>query len=137
MKIYGKFDKNGKIVISNPVQYENWVKNQNPGDDVLIEYQLLKDRKTLQQLKLIHHCLREISSVTGYTVDEVKILMKMKYGICFIYKIDNKDVTHCKSLGDLSKKELSNFIIWINDWAGENLNLKLLSYDDIQFIKET
>lgn len=134
MQIYSKI-KNGKLDFNNPVDYKQWLKTTEEGDDVLVTFELLKDSKTLQQLRLTYLLFREISSHTGYTVSEVKTLIKIEQGLCGVHTIQGKEVTFCKSLSEFNKKELSEFIIKMDRWANLTLDLKLLSFNDIEFLK--
>lgn len=132
--MYGRI-KNGKIVLDNKEALRYWTSQLDEGDDVLVTFQAVKDAKSLRQLKLVYGCLRVISDHTGYTVEEAKMLVKMHQGLCGESTIEGKQIYFCKSLSDFSKKELSEFIVKMNDWAAINLQLNLLSFDDLKFLK--
>jgi hypothetical protein len=133
MEMYGRI-KNSKIVLDNKEALKYWTSNLEEGDDVLVTFQAIKDARSLRQLKLVYSCLRAISDHTGYTVEDTKMLVKMHQGLCAESTIEGKQIYFCRSLGDMTRKELSEFIVKMNDWASLNLQLNLLNFEDIKFL---
>lgn len=126
----------GALKITNKAALEQWLKLLEEGEEIEIDLTPVNDSKTLRQLKLCYHCLREISDSTGYSVEEVKLIMKIKAGLCFHHEIDDKQITQCKSIGKMTKKELSKFVEFMDLWASQTLSIALLSYDDIKFLRD-
>lgn len=127
--------KDKKLILNNKQNLNNWLSTLNEDDDVVVKFYVSKQYKSNRQLRLLYSCFRTISAHIGHSVDEVKILMKTKAGVCFSHTIESENITVCKSLSDFSKKELSEFVQFVDLWSTEHLNLPLLSFDDKQFLK--
>lgn len=134
LNLFGKI-KDQKLDIFNKEALKQWIGQCNEGDDIVIKFVNQKDYKSLRQIKLVYHCFREISDKTGYTVEEVKMLMKMKQGYCFSHTLEEIEITDCKSLSEFSIKEMSDFIVKVDIWSSQTLNHPLLNNDDIRFLK--
>ena len=134
LNLYAKI-KSGKLDINNRRALDQWISNLKDGDDIVIKFRVQENYKSTRQLRLLYHCLREISNKTGHDVEELKTGMKLKAGLCFSHMVEDKEITVCKSISDFSIKELSEFIQFIDNWSTKTLNLPLLSYDDISFLK--
>lgn len=134
VNIFGTI-KEGKLVLDNRGLIEDWVKIQGSGDRVVMRLTNEKDYHSIRQLRLLYKCFREISDNTGYTVEEVKLMLKMHLGLCYVHSIEGKELTVCKSISDLSKREISDFIAKTDIWSNKNLSLPLLNDDDIKFLK--
>ena len=57
---------------------------------------------SVAQLAKVHACIRELAKESGYTFEEMKVLIKERSGLCY----DAGDATLCKSFADCSKDEL-------------------------------
>ncbi len=63
------------------------------------------DPKTPQQVKYIHVVISEIAKHHGYNLNEMKHLLKWKFGCCnYIQEVAIYD-----SIADMSKEQLSQF----------------------------
>jgi hypothetical protein len=51
--------------------------------------------------------IKELSTYTGETVENMKLLVKDKAGLCLIREVSGKEYFLAKSFGDCSKEELS------------------------------
>lgn len=127
---------NGKLEISNKEAYNPWVRSLQDNEDIVIKLNIAKDYKSNRQLRLTYACFRILSDRLGYTVEEIKGLMKLHQGLSACSMIEGKEVHFSKSLADMSKKELSEFIETMDRWSYQTLNVKLLSNDDIVFLNE-
>lgn len=136
INLFGKI-LNGKLELNNRTALAEWIRSQPENSDIVVKVRNQDEYFTQRQLRLIYGMFREISQHTGYTVEEVKTMLKMHAGHCYVYTIENKDVTQCKSISDFTRRELSAFIETINTWAGQRLGMGLLNNDDLQFLKET
>lgn len=126
----------GKLEINNRQAYDQWIKNCPDGADIVIKFRNQENFYSVRQLRLIHAEFREIARTLGESVEYVKKLLKMEFGYYYCENINGKEICECKSLSYFDKKELSSFIQEIDIWASQKLSLKLLNFDDIQFLKE-
>ena len=131
---YGK-KVNGKIEFHDEIAFNHWVANLEEGSDIVAKYNDSKHYKTNRQVRLAYLCFRKIAAHTGYSVSEVKIRAKYHQGLCFSHIIEGREIADCKSISDMTKKEISEFIINMDLWCTQELGLHLLENDDIQFLK--
>ena len=78
------------------------------------------DKGSNPQLARLHAMIREIAHEIGYTIEEAKLVVKRKAGLCFT---KNKE-EYCKSFGQCDKDELNLAIqacIEIGDFSGMQL----------------
>ncbi len=134
LNLYAKVE-NKSLKINNRESLEQWIKSLNEGDDIVIKLNVEKHYKTSRQIRLIYSCFRKLSKHLGYSVEEIKTLMKFKFGICATTTIEGEDVTICKSLSDFSKKELTEFIEFVDNYSCQQLNYPLLNNNDKSFLK--
>ena len=134
INLYGEI-KEGKLILHNRIALDTWISNLSEGDRIVAKFNLSKNYKTERQLRLLYKCLRDIASHTGHDIEDMKIALKLKAGLCFSHIIEGKDITVCKSISDFSIQEISEFIQFIDMWSTKTLNLPLLSFDDIKFLK--
>lgn len=124
----------GKLEYSNKEILKQWVDNLPDGEDIIVKFNISRSYKSNRQLRLAYACFRAISDKLGYTVEEIKGLVKLQQGLCACSKIEGEDVHFCKSMADMTKKELSDFISKMDIWASKTLNMKLLTNEDINFL---
>lgn len=136
LNLFGKII-NSKLEIINKESYKQWLSRCEEGSDIVIKIRNQKNFYSNRQLRLIYGEFRQISDFLGYSVEEVKTMLKMQMGYCYTHEIESQPITICKSISDFSKIELSDFIQKVDIWATKTLNLPLLTYDDIQFLKTT
>lgn len=119
--------KGGKLKYSNSGYqklYDTFTAAIKEGQTVEI-YMEASDRDgTLPQLAKVHVCIREIAKETGYTVAEVKLIIKEKSGLVVKRKIEGKEYLDWKSFGDCSKEDLGLAIQTCIE-LGQDLNLNL------------
>lgn len=134
LNLYSKVNK-GKLEIENKHQLDEWLKTIPDGENVVIKFNISKNFKTQKQLRLLYLCFRQIAYHTGQSVQDIKLILKLKAGLCFSHTIENEEITICKSISDFSKKEVSEFIQFTNEWSIQTLNLPVLTLEDIEFLK--
>lgn len=83
-------------------------------------------KRTPNQNKLFWLWVRLIADYTGYTPMQVKTILQYK----FLFMYEFCDVTggllpRIRSTAELNKKEFTEFMDNINQWAGEYLQLQL------------
>jgi hypothetical protein len=119
--------KNGKMVHISDVKkeiYEKFIDKLEEGHEISVMFDASPDNGTLAQLSKIHACIRELSIETGQSVEDLKLEIKKKVGLCFVKTVDNERFMFCKSLGDASKDELNLVIQQIIE-MGDFVNLNL------------
>lgn len=109
------------ISIATMKQYELFVSRLNDGAIVEFFYEEQHDDGTLPQLAKLHVMLKELATHIGETVENMKLLVKDKAGLCIAREVSGKEYFLAKSFGDCSKEELSLAIqaaIEIGDQVG-------------------
>lgn len=134
--IYAKKGKNG-LEFFNKSTLKEWIDNLTEGEDIVIKFNVSKQYKSSRQLRLLYSCFRQIAYHTGQSVEDIKLILKLKAGLCFSHTIEGESITVCKSLSDFSKREVSEFIQFTNEWSMTTLNLPLLTIEDKEFLKTT
>jgi TusA-related sulfurtransferase len=76
---------------------------------------------SIAQLAKVHACIRELAKESGYSFEEMKILIKEKSGLCY----NAGDVIMCKSFADCDKTEIALAIEACIQIGRENYNLNL------------
>lgn len=127
--------KDGKLEISYKDSYNNWLRTCKEGDDIIIKFRNQKNYYSNRQLRLIYHQFRELSIHLGYSVEDIKTMLKIKFGYCYTATVEGQEITNCKSISDFDRKELSEFIVAIHEWAQRTLDFPLLKYEDLKFLK--
>ncbi len=107
----GKYiKKNGTLEfasLANSKQFERFVSNIPEGMLVECFYEVTHDDATLPQLAKIHVMLKHLASHIGETVENMKILVKDRAGLCIAREVSGKEYFLAKSFGECSKEELS------------------------------
>ena len=88
-------------------QFEMFVSKVPDGQIVEFFYEIQHDDGTLPQLAKIHAMLKELSTHIGETVENMKLLVKDKAGLCIAREVAGKEYFLAKSFGDCSRDELS------------------------------
>lgn len=103
-------------------QFEAFLANIPEGHIVEVFYEMTHDDGTLPQLAKLHVLIKQLAMHTGNTVDDMKILIKDKAGLCIIREVSGKEYFLAKSFGECSKEELSLAIQACIE-VGEEVNL--------------
>lgn len=107
----GKYvKKNGKLVAGNQAfanQLERYIHNIPDGMLVEVFYEVQHDDGTLPQLAKLHVMIRSLATHLGYTVEDLKLLVKDRAGLCLSREVEGKSYFLAKSFGECSKEELS------------------------------
>ena len=121
----GKYKKERGILkplsIASMKQYELFVSKLQEGAIVEFFYEEQHDDGTLPQLAKLHVMLKELATHIGESVENMKLLVKDKAGLCIAREVSGKEYFLAKSFGDCSKEELSLAIqaaIEIGDHVG-------------------
>jgi hypothetical protein len=107
----GKYLKRDGILkpISTAVskQLELYVSKIPEGSIVECFYELQHDDGTLPQLAKLHVIIRQLATHIGETVENMKLLVKDRAGLCIAREVAGKEYFLAKSFGECSKEELS------------------------------
>ena len=107
----GKYKKERGLLKSTSLhgdkQYELFVSNIPEGAVVEFFYEVQHDDGTLPQLAKLHVMIKQLSMHIGETVENMKLLVKDKAGLCIAREVAGKEYFLAKSFGDCSRDELS------------------------------
>jgi hypothetical protein len=113
----GKFIKrNGKLTYATPqdkLAYEIFVDKLQEGDKVDMFVELHGPDHSKAQLAKVHACIRELAKESGYTFEEMKLVIKEQAGLAG------------KSFGECSKDDLMLAIEACLQIGRENYNINL------------
>ncbi len=115
--------KNGNLVHINEstkISYQLFLDKLQEGQEVEVFMGLTSDNGSLAQLAKVHACIRELAKESGYTFEEMKVLVKRHSGLCY----DGDDAEYCKSFKECSKDELAMAIESAIE-IGRDLNINL------------
>lgn len=107
----GKYVKRNGVLQSissaQSKQNELFVSKLPEGSIVECFYELQHDDGTLPQLAKLHVMIRQLAMHTGESVENLKLLVKDKAGLCIAREVSGKEYFLAKSFGECSKEELS------------------------------
>ena len=112
------------ISLADMKQYEKFVSKLTDGAIVEFFYELQHDDGTLPQLAKLHVMLKHLSMHIGETVENMKLLVKDRAGLCIAREVAGKEYFLAKSFGDCSRDELS-LAIQAAIEIGEEVNFPL------------
>jgi len=113
----------GKLIypdVKSKLNYQLFLNKLSEGQEVEMFIDLSNTDHSLAQLAKIHACIRELAKESGYTFDEMKVLIKKHSGLCY----DVGAEEYCKSFKDCSKDELAMAIESAIE-IGKDLNINL------------
>jgi hypothetical protein len=95
------------LTLAAAKQYELFVSRLADGAIVEFFYEEQHDDGTLPQLAKLHVMLKQLSMHIGETVENMKLLVKDRAGLCIAREVSGKEYFLAKSFGDCSREELS------------------------------
>jgi hypothetical protein len=98
--------KDGKLTYPDEkarLAYQIFLDKLPEGQKVEMYIGLADADHSVAQLAKVHACIRELAKESGYTFEEMKVLIKERSGLCY----DAGDATLCKSFAECSKDELA------------------------------
>jgi hypothetical protein len=98
--------KDGKLTYpddQSKLAYQIFLDKIPEGQKVEMYIGLADADHSIAQLAKVHACIRELAKESGYTFEEMKVLIKERSGLCY----EAGDATICKSFADCSKDELA------------------------------
>jgi hypothetical protein len=124
----GKYIKqNGRLEFSTLAaskQFELFVSHIPEGQIVEVFYEEQHDDGTLPQLAKLHVLIKQLSAHVGETVENMKLLVKDRAGLCIAREVSGKEYFLAKSFSECSKEELSLAIQAAME-IGENVGFTL------------
>jgi hypothetical protein len=107
----GKYIKrDGRLEFSSLAQakqFELFVSRIPDRTIVEVFYEQTHDDGTLPQLAKLHVMIKELSMHIGETVENMKLLIKDRAGLCISREVSGKEYFLAKSFGECSREELS------------------------------
>jgi hypothetical protein len=107
----GKYIKrNGRLDFSSlgsSKQFELFVSHIPEGQIVEVFYEEQHDDGTLPQLAKLHVLIKQLSMHIGESVENMKLLVKDRAGLCIAREVSGKEYFLAKSFAECSKEELS------------------------------
>lgn len=116
--------KDGKLTYpddKSKLAYQIFLDKLQEGQRVEMYIGLADADHSIAQLAKVHACIRELAKESGYTFEEMKVLIKERSGLCY----DGGDATFCKSFADCSSMELGLAIEAAIELGEKNFNLNL------------
>ncbi len=104
IKRSGRLDFNG---LAAAKQFEAFVSRIPEGSIVECFYEVTHDDGTLPQLAKIHVMIKTLAMHVGETVENMKLLIKDRAGLCIAREVSGKEYFLAKSFAECSKEELS------------------------------
>jgi hypothetical protein len=121
----GKFIKHKGLLepysLSVSKQQEMFISDIPNGTIVECFYEVQHDDGTLPQLAKLHVIIRQLAGHIGETVENMKILVKDRAGLCIAREVAGKEYFLAKSFGECSREELS-LAIQASIEIGEDVN---------------
>jgi 7-cyano-7-deazaguanine synthase in queuosine biosynthesis len=114
--------QDGKLVYpddKSKLSYQIFLDKLSEGQKVEMYIGLADTDHSVAQLAKVHACIRELAKESGYSFDDMKMIIKRQSGLCY----DGGDAEYCKSFADCSKDELALAIEACIQIGQENYNI--------------
>ena len=112
------------ITLAAIKQHEKFVSDIPEGSIVEFFYEVQHDDGTLPQLAKLHAMIKQLATHIGETVENMKLLVKDRAGLCIAREVSGKEYFLAKSFAECSKEELS-LAIQAAQEIGEEVNFLL------------
>ena len=116
--------KDGKLTYpddKSKLAYQIFLDKLEEGQKVEMYIGLADTDHSVAQLAKVHACIRELAKESGYSFDEMKMIIKEQSGLCY----DAGDAVVCKSFADCSKDEIALAIEACVQIGRDNYNINL------------
>jgi hypothetical protein len=127
MKQFGII-KNGKMILNNKNQFLQEL-NQFEGKEIVIKIIERNNNRTKDQNSLFWSWVAILSDNTGYTKEEMKELIQVKFLQRERLDADGYTETYIKGTSTLSKKEFNDLMNEVSYWSNSTLQITLPTYD--------
>jgi len=88
-------------------QLESFIDQIPEGTIIEFFYETQHDDGTLPQLAKLHVMIRQLATHIGETVENMKILVKDRAGLCIMREVSGKEYFLAKSFAECSREDLS------------------------------
>lgn len=95
------------FTLAGAKQFELFVSNIPEDQIVEVFYEEQHDDGTLPQLAKLHVLIKQLAMHIGETVENMKLLVKDKAGLCIAREVSGKEYFLAKSFAECSREELS------------------------------
>lgn len=124
----GKYIKKDSLLrpysLATSKQEELFISHIPEGTIVEAFFEIQHDDGTLPQLAKLHVMIRQLATHIGESVENMKLLIKDKAGLCIAREVAGREYFLAKSFGECSKEELS-LAIQAAIQIGEDVNYLL------------
>ena len=127
MKAFGEIKK-GKLILNNKQQFQDQL-IELEGMDVVIKIVERNNNRTKDQNSLFWSWVAILSDNTGYTKEEMKELIQVKFLQRERLDADGYTETYIKGTSTLSKKEFNDLMNEVSYWSNSTLQITLPTYD--------
>ena len=127
MKAFGEIKK-GKLILNNKQHFQDQL-IELEGMDVVIKIIERNNNRTKDQNSLFWSWVAILSDNTGYTKEEMKELIQVKFLQRERLDADGYTETYIKGTSTLSKKEFNDLMNDISYWSNTTLQITLPTYD--------
>jgi len=127
MKAFGEIKK-GKLILNNKQQFQDQLMELE-GMDVVIKIVERNNNRTKDQNSLFWSWVAILSDNTGYTKEEMKELIQVKFLQRERLDADGYTETYIKGTSTLSKKEFNDLMNEVSYWSNSTLQITLPTYD--------
>jgi len=127
MKAFGEIKK-GKLILNNKQQFQDQLMELE-GMDVVIKIIERNNNRTKDQNSLFWSWVAILSDNTGYTKEEMKELIQVKFLQRERLDADGYTETYIKGTSTLSKKEFNDLMNEVSYWSNSTLQITLPTYD--------
>jgi len=127
MKAFGEIKK-GKLILNNKQQFQDQLMELE-GLDVVIKIIERNNNRTKDQNSLFWSWVAILSDNTGYTKEEMKELIQVKFLQRERLDADGYTETYIKGTSTLSKKEFNDLMNEVSYWSNTTLQITLPTYD--------
>lgn len=127
MKAFGEIKK-GKLILNNKQQFQDQLMELE-GMDVVIKIIERNNNRTKDQNSLFWSWVAILSDNTGYTKEEMKELIQVKFLQRERLDADGYTETYIKGTSTLSKKEFNDLMNEVSYWSNTTLQITLPTYD--------
>tara|TARA_R110001592_G_C13151618_1_gene748211 strand:- start:837 stop:1220 length:384 start_codon:yes stop_codon:yes gene_type:complete len=127
MKQFGII-KDGKMILNNRDKFIKEL-TQFEGKEIVIKIIERNNNRTKDQNSLLWSWISILANSTGYTKEEMKELIQVKFLQRERLDADGYTETYIKGTSTLSKQEFNDLMNQISYWSNSTLQITLPTYD--------
>ena len=127
MKQFGII-KDGKMILNNRDKFIKEL-TQFEGKEIVIKIIERNNNRTKDQNSLLWSWISILANSTGYTKEEMKELIQVKFLQRERLDADGYTETYIKGTSTLSKQEFNDLMNQVSYWSNNTLSISLPTYD--------